>query len=224
MQYQIKGEPMPVVICELANGESMLCEAGAMVWMSPNMQMETTGGGLGKMFGRMASGETAFLNRYTAQGGNGMIAFANRFPGALRAIQIDPSRPVVVQKNGFLASTEGVELSVFFQKKGMAGFFGGEGFIMQKLSGQGMAFVELDGSIVEYDLAPGQQIIAETGCVAMIDATCQIDVQSIKGVKNVLFGGEGLFNTVITGPGHVMLQTMPLSGFAKSIATYLPTK
>ena len=223
MQYQIKGEPMPVVICELASGESMLCEAGAMSWMSPNMQMETTGGGIGKMFGRMASGETAFLNRYTAQGGTGMIAFANRFPGALRAIQIDPSRPVVVQKNGFLASTAGVELSVFFQKKGMAGFFGGEGFIMQKLSGQGIAFVELDGSIVEYDLAPGQQIVVETGCVAMIDATCQIDVQSIKGVKNVLFGGEGLFNTVITGPGHVMLQTMPLSGFAKSISAFLPS-
>ena len=222
MKYQIKGEPMPVVICELTDGETMLCEAGAMSWMSPNMKMETTGGGLGKVFGRMASGETMFLNRYTAQG-NGMIAFANRFPGALRAIEITPDRPVVVQKNGFLASTEGVELSVFFQKKGMAGFFGGEGFIMQKLSGRGVAFVELDGSIVEYDLADGQQIVVETGCVAMIDATCKIDVQSIKGVKNVLFGGEGLFNTVITGPGHVMLQTMPLSGFAQSISSYLTT-
>ena len=223
MQYQIKGEPMPVVICELASGESMLCEAGAMSWMSPNMQMETTGGGLGKMFGRMASGETAFLNRYTAQGGSGMIAFANRFPGALRAIQIDPSRPVVVQKNGFLASTEGVELSVFFQKKGMAGFFGGEGFVMQKLSGQGTAFLEIDGSVVEYNLAPGQQIVVDTGYVAMMDATCTIDVQTIKGVKNVLFGGEGLFNTVVTGPGHVVLQTMPLSNFASTLATMLPS-
>ena len=223
MQYQIKGEPMPVVICQLNAGETMLCESGAMSWMSPNMQMETLGGGVGKMFGRMASGETAFLNRYTANG-NGMIAFASCVPGSIRAVQITPDRPVVVQKNGFLASTEGVELSVFFQKKGMAGFFGGEGFIMQKLSGSGLAFVEIDGSVVEYDLAPGQQLVVETGCVAMMDATCQMDVVSIKGVKNVLFGGEGLFNTVITGPGHVLLQTMPLNGLAKAIAALLPSK
>ena len=223
MQYQIKGEPMPVVICQLNAGETMLCESGAMSWMSPNMQMETLGGGVGKMFGRMASGETAFLNRYTANG-NGMIAFASCVPGSIRAVQITPDRPVVVQKNGFLASTEGVELSVFFQKKGMAGFFGGEGFVMQKLSGNGLAFVEIDGSVVEYDLAPGQQLVVETGCVAMMDATCQMDVVSIKGVKNVLFGGEGLFNTVITGPGHVLLQTMPLNGLAKAISALLPSK
>jgi len=223
MKYDIMGEPMPVVICQLNAGETMLCESGAMSWMSPNMQMETLGGGVGKMFGRMASGETAFLNRYTANG-NGMIAFASCVPGSIRAVQITPDCPVVVQKNGFLASTEGVELSVFFQKKGMAGFFGGEGFIMQKLSGNGLAFVEIDGSVVEYNLAPGQQLVVETGCVAMMDATCQMDVVSIKGVKNVLFGGEGLFNTVITGPGHVLLQTMPLNGLAKAIAALLPSK
>ena len=214
---------MPVVICELAHGESICSESGAMSWMSPNMQMETLGGGIGKVFGRMASGESMFLNRYTAQG-NGMIAFASSFPGSIRAIQINPSRPVVVQKSGYLASSEGVELSVFFQRKGMAGFFGGEGFIMQKLSGQGIAFIEVDGSVVEYDLGPGQQLVVDTGYVAMMDATCQMDVQSVKGVKNVLFGGEGLFNTIVTGPGHVMLQTMPLSAFAKSIASMLPSK
>ena len=185
--------------------------------------METTGGGVGKMFGRMASGESAFLNRYTAQG-NGLIAFASSFPGSIRAIQIDPNRPVVVQKSGYLASTEGVQLSTFFQKKGMTGFFGGEGFIMQKLSGNGLAFVEIDGSVVEYDLGPGQQLVVETGCVAMMDASCQMDVQAVKGVKNVLFGGEGLFNTIITGPGHVMLQTMPLNGLAKAISALLPSK
>ena len=223
MQYQIKGEPMPVVICQLNPGEAMYSESGAMAWMSPNMQMETLGGGVGKMFGRMASGESAFLNRYTAQG-NGLIAFASSFPGSIRAIQIDPSRPVVVQKSGYLASTEGVQLSTFFQRKGMAGFFGGEGFIMQKLSGQGMAFVEIDGSVVEYDLGPGQQIVVDTGYVAMMDASCQMDVQTVKGVKNVLFGGEGLFNTVVTGPGHVMLQTMPLNCLAKAISALLPSK
>lgn len=221
MKYEIKGEPMPVVICELENGESMLSESGAMSWMSPNMQMETVGGGVGKVFGRMFSGESMFQNRYTANG-HGMIAFASSFPGSIRAIEIDAAHPVVVQKSGFLASERGVELSVFFQKKVASGLFGGEGFIMQKLSGSGTAFVEIDGSAVEYDLAAGQQIVVDTGYVAMMDATCKMEVQTVKGVKNVLFGGEGLFNTVITGPGHVVLQTMPLSSFAGTIATMIP--
>lgn len=221
MKYEIKGEPMPVVICELENGESMLSESGAMSWMSPNMQMETVGGGVGKVFGRMFSGESMFQNRYTANG-HGMIAFASSFPGSIRAIEIDAAHPVVVQKSGFLASEQGVELSVFFQKKVASGLFGGEGFIMQKLSGSGTAFVEIDGSAVEYDLAAGQQIVVDTGYVAMMDATCKMEVQTVKGVKNVLFGGEGLFNTVITGPGHVVLQTMPLSSFAGTIATMIP--
>ena len=224
MQYQIQGEPMPVVICHLANGEAMISEAGAMSWMSPNMQMETVGGGAGKMFGRMFSGESMFQNRYTARGGDGMIAFASSFPGSMRAVQIAPGREIVVQKSAFLAAEPGVTLSVFFQKKGMAGFFGGEGFIMQRLSGNGIAFIEIDGSVVEYNLAPGQQLVVETGCVAMMDATCQMDVVSIKGVKNVLFGGEGLFNTVVTGPGRVLLQTMPMSSFAGAIASKLPSK
>jgi len=223
MKYVIKGEPMPVVICNLEAGETMKCEAGSMSWMSPNMQMETSGGGTGKMFGRLFSGESLFQNKYTAQGGSGLIAFASSFPGSIRAVEIDPDHPVVVQKRGFLASEEGVEMSVFFQKKGMSGFFGGEGFIMQQLSGTGTAFLEFDGSIVEYDLKEGQRIVVNTGNVAMVDATCSIDVQQVKGVKNVLFGGEGLFHTVITGPGHVVLQTMPLSGFVSTIASMLPT-
>jgi len=223
MKYEIKGEPMPVVVCQLESGESLKCESGAMSWMSPNMQMETSGGGAGKMFGRLFSGESLFQNKYTAQG-NGMIAFASSFPGSIRAVEIGPNRSVVVQKRAFLAAEEGVELSVFFQKKGMAGFFGGEGFVMQKLSGQGTAFLEIDGSVVEYELSAGQQIIVDTGNVAMIDDTCTLDVQQVKGVKNILFGGEGLFNTVITGPGKVLLQTMPISGFVNTIAGMLPSK
>ena len=224
MNYEIKGEPMPVVICDLNAGETMITEKGSMVWMSPNMEMKTEAGGIGKAFGRMFSGEAMFQNIYTARGGPGMIAFASSFPGSIRAVDIDPQHPIVVQKSGFLASEAGVELSVFFQKKGMTGFFGGEGFILQKLSGHGTAFLEIDGSAVEYDLAPGQQLIVDTGNLAMMDATCSIDIQSVKGVKNVLFGGEGMFNTVITGPGHVVLQTMPLSSFAGSIASVLPSK
>lgn len=223
MQYKILGEPMPVVVCDLSSGESMITEKGSMVWMSPNMKMETSAGGLGKAFGRMFSGEAMFQNIYTAQGGTGMIAFASSFPGSIRAVQITPDRPVVVQKSGFLASEQGVELSIFFQKKGMSGFFSGEGFILQKLSGHGTAFLEIDGSAVEYDLQPGQQIVIDTGNLAMMDATCTVDVRTVKGVKNVLFGGEGLFNTVVTGPGRVVLQTMPISNFAMSIASILPS-
>ena len=224
MKYEIMGEPMPVVVCHLENNETMITESGAMSWMSPNMQMETTGGGVSKVLGRMFSGESLFLNRYTARGGNGLIAFSSSFPGAIRAVKIDPEHPVVVQKSGFLAAEAGVELSVFFQRKGMTGFFGGEGFIMQKLSGRGTAFVEIDGSAVEYNLQPGQKLVVDTGYVAMMDASCTMDVVTVKGVKNVLFGGEGLFNTVVTGPGHVTLQTMPLSGFVSSIAGMLPIK
>ena len=224
MQYEIKGDNMPVVICRLNSGETVISESGAMSWMTPNMKMETVGGGAGKMFGRMFSGESLFQNRYTAQGGGGMIAFASSFPGSIRALEISESRPVVVQKSGFLASEAGVDLSIFFQKKAASGFFGGEGFIMQKLSGRGIAFIEIDGSAVEYDLNPGEQLVVDTGYVAMMDATCQMDVQTVKGVKNVLFGGEGLFNTVITGPGHVILQTMPLNHFAGAIASMIPSK
>ena len=223
MEYKIIGEPMPVVQCQLAPGESMVTERGSMCWMSPNLRMETSSGGLGRAFGRMFSGESLFLNRYTAQGGQGMIAFASSFPGSIRALSISHDHPVVVQKAGFLASEEGVELSVFFQKKLGAGFFGGEGFILQKLSGSGIAFVEIDGFAVEYDLAPGQQIVVDTGNLAMMDATCSIDIQSVKGVKNVLFGGEGLFNTIITGPGKVVLQTMPVSNFASAMAPFFNT-
>lgn len=223
MRYNIQGEPMPVVICELDNGETMVCESGAMSWMSPNMEMQTQGGGLGKMFGRMFSGENMFQNFYTPRGGPGMIAFASSFPGSIRALEITPDRPVIVQKKGFLASTAGVELSIAFQRKLGAGFFGGEGFIMQRLAGNGTAFIEIDGSTVEYVLAPGQQMLIDTGYLAMMDATVTMDIQQVKGVKNVLFGGESLFNTVVTGPGRIVLQTMPMSNFAGAIAGVLPS-
>ena len=195
-----------------------------MSWMTPNMQMETRGGGLGKVFGRMFSGESLFQNIYTAQGGPGTIAFASKFTGSIRAVEVTPERPVICQKSSFLASTDTVELSVFFQKKLGSGLFGGEGFIMQKLSGNGLAFIEIDGSAVEYSLQPGQRLVVDTGYLAMMDATCSMDLQQVHGVKNVLFGGEGLFNTVVTGPGRVILQTMPISTFAGLIATRLPSK
>ena len=224
MEYTIEGGTLPVVICQLRGGESMITERGSMSWMSPNMQMETTtGGGLGKALGRMFAGEALFQNRYTAQGGPGMIAFASSFPGSIRPFSIAPGREIILQKSGFLAAESSVELSVFFQKKLGSGFFGGEGFIMQRLSGHGLAFAEFDGHVVEYDLAPGQSIVVDTGYLAAMDATCSMDIQVVPGVKNMFFGGEGVFNTVVTGPGKVYLQTMPISAVAGVIRPFIPT-
>jgi uncharacterized protein (TIGR00266 family) len=199
----------------------MITEKGAMSWMSPNMKMETVGGGIGKMFGRAFSGESMFQNRYTAEG-DGMIAFASSMPGEIRAFEIGPGKEMICQKSAFLASTSGVELSVFFNKKVGAGFFGGEGFIMQKLSGNGVVFVELDGYIKEYDLQPGQKMVVDTGYVAAMEPSVQIDIQTVAGLKNKLFGGEGFFNTVLTGPGKIWLQSMPVSALAGSILPFIP--
>lgn len=224
MRYQIQGETLPVVICELEAGEQMITEGGAMSWMSPNMKMETTSnGGIGKAVGRAFSGEKMFQNIYTAQGGAGMIAFASSFPGSIRPFQITPGNDMIFQKKAFLASESGVALSVHFRKKIASGLFGGEGFIMQRVSGQGIAFAEFDGHVVEYNLQPGQQIVVDTGHLAAMEATCNIDIQSVPGMKNMLFGGEGLFNTIITGPGRVWLQTMPISNVAGAIRPYIST-
>ena len=224
MKYNIIGEPLPVVICEVEPGETLITEGGAMSWMTPNMNMETTtDGGLGKMFGRMLSGESLFLNRYTAMGGKGQIAFASSFPGSIRPIEIAPGKEIVTQKSAFLAGEDTVQLSTFFQKKIGAGLFGGEGFIMQKLSGHGTAFVEIDGYAVEYNLGPGQSMIVDTGYLAMMDATCSIEIVTVPGVKNMFLGGEGLFNTVVKGPGKIVLQTMPAYAVARSIIPYIPT-
>ena len=223
MKYSIEGAPLPVVICNLEANETMITERGAMSWMSPNMKMETHGGGVGKIFGRMLSGESLFLNSYTATGGSGIIAFASSFPGDIVAMEITPDKPMVCQKSAFLASTSDVDLSVFFQKRVGSALFGGEGFIMQKLSGNGMAFVEFDGSIKEYDLQAGQSIVVDTGYLAAMDASCSIEIQAVPGLKNMVFGGEGVFNTVVKGPGRVYLQTMPICQMAGSLRPYIPT-
>lgn len=224
MKYEVHGEPLPVVICQLEAGETMITERGSMSWMSPNMKMETTSnGGVGKALGRMFSGEALFQNRYTAQGREGMIAFASSFPGSIRAFNIGPGNGMIVQKSAFLASESGVNLSIHFQKKLGAGFFGGEGFIMQKLSGRGIAFVEIDGAAMEYELADREQMVVDTGYLAAMSESCTMEIKTVPGVKNMLFGGEGLFNTVVTGPGKIILQTMPASNLAHSLAGFLPT-
>lgn len=224
MKYQIQGDTLPVVICQLEAGETMITESGAMSWMSPNMKMETTtNGGLGKAFGRMFSGESMFQNRFTAMGGNGLIAFASSFPGSIKAFEVGPGKEYIFQKKTFLAGESGVNLSVHFHKKVASGFFGGEGFILQKISGNGIVFAEFDGHVVEYDLQPGQQIIVDSGYLAAMDSTCTMDIQTVSGAKNMFFGGEGFFNTVVTGPGHIWLQTMPIMSVAGAIRPYIPT-
>ncbi|MCQ2552218.1 MAG: AIM24 family protein [Clostridia bacterium] len=222
MKYEIQGGNLPVVICTLEAGEAMTNQGGSMAWMSPNMSMQTEGGGsFGKALGRMFSGEKIFRNIYTAQGGEGMIAFASSFPGNIVALEVTDSHPIIFQKSAFLASTMGVTTEVFFNKKFGAGLFGGEGFIMQKAIGNGIVFLEIDGSAVSYALEAGQQMLIDTGSLAIMDASCSLDIQTVKGAKNVLFGGEGLFLTVVTGPGNITLQTMPLSEFAKRLAPYM---
>lgn len=221
MQYKIVGEPLPAVICSVEAGESLITERGSMSWMSPNMRMETTSnGGIGKALGRMFTGEALFQNRYTAEGGPGEIAFASSFPGSIRAFDITPDRPIIVQKSGFLAGEESVSLSMHFQKKFASGLFGGEGFIMQKLSGRGTVFVEIDGYACEYVLAAGQSMVVDTGYLSVMDATCSLEVVSVPGVKNMLFGGEGIFNTVVRGPGRIILQTMPITAVAGSLSGF----
>lgn len=223
MRYELIGGDLPAVVCHLEANESMKCEAGAMSWMSANMQMETSGGGLGKMFGRAFSGESMFQNIYTAKGHEGLIAFASSFPGSIQVLELRPGVEYIVQKDGFLACTPGVELSVAFQKKLGAGLVGGEGFIMERLTGTGLAFIEIDGAIVEYDLAPGEQMIIDTGYLAMMEGTCTMDVKSVGGLKNSLLGGEGFFNTVITGPGKISIQTLPSSKLAGVIRRFIPS-
>ncbi|NLJ94907.1 MAG: AIM24 family protein [Clostridiaceae bacterium] len=224
MNYSIEGGSLPVVRIFLNQGESLVSEAGGRTWARGPVRTETeSGGGFGKMFGRMMSGESLFLSTYTAQGPC-EIAFASSFPGKIIPYELAPGQSIIAQKSAFLCATAGVDLSIYFQKKFGAGLAGGEGFIMQKITGPGLAFFEIDGHSVEYDLQPGEQIVTDTGVVALMDTTCQMDVQMIRGVKNVLFGGEGLFDTVVTGPGKVHLQTITLGGLAKLLSPFIDRK
>ncbi|MBR7133474.1 MAG: TIGR00266 family protein [Clostridia bacterium] len=222
MRYEIEGGNLPVVICYPEAGQALCTESGAMSWMSPNMKMDTnTGGGIKKAFGRMFSGESIFMNEFTAVGASGMIAFASSFPGSIIPYQVTEGNGIVVQKRGFLAMEKGLELSVYFQKKLGKGFFGGEGFIMQKITGNGLVFIEIDGYCKEYQLGSGESIIVDTGYLAAMSESCTMDIQTVKGAKNIFFGGEGLFHTRITGPGKVYIQSMPVINTAKALTPYL---
>ncbi len=221
LKYEIEGGSLPVVICYPEAGQTLCTQSGAMSWMSPNMEMATNAGGFKKAFGRLFSGESIFLNEYTPQGGSGMIAFASTFPGSIIPYQVTPGHGIIVQKRGFLAMEKGLELSVYFQRKLSKGFFGGEGFIMQKVQGNGLVFLEIDGYCKEYELGVGESIIVDTGYLAAMTDTCTMDVQTVKGAKNIFLGGEGLFHTRITGPGKVYIQSMPLLNTAQALSPYI---
>ena len=222
IKYEIEGGNLPVVICYPEAGQTLCTESGAMSWMSPNMKMETnTGGGLKKVFGRMFSGESIFMNEYTAVGESGMIAFASSFPGSIIPYQVTNGNGIIVQKRGFLAMEKGLELSVYFQRKLGKAFFGGEGFIMQKITGNGLVFLEIDGYCKEYELAAGESMVLDTGYLAAMSESCSMDVQTVQGAKNMFFGGEGWFHTRVTGPGKIYIQTMPIIQTAQSLTPYL---
>lgn len=224
MRYSIEGGSLPALIIQLDPGETIISESGGRTWSRGPITTESKAeGGVGKSLGRLISGESLFMSRYTAQG-PAEIAFSSSFPGSIVARTLQPGESIICQKSAFLCATYGVELAVHFQKKLGAGIAGGEGFIMQRVTGPGMVFLEVDGYCQEYDLQPGEPLICDTGVLAIMDATCQMDVQMVKGVKNVLFGGEGLFDTVITGPGKVHLQTMTIAKLAKLMIPFLPFK
>lgn len=224
MNYTIEGGTLPAVIINLNAGESIISEAGGRTWSrGPVVSESKAEGGAMKSLGRMISGESLFMSKYTAQA-PAEIAFASSFPGRIVARELGQGQSIIFQKSAFMCATYGVTLSVHLQKKLGAGLAGGEGFIMQKVTGPGLVFLEIDGYCQEYDLVQGEQLICDTGVLAIMDETCQMDIQMVKGVKNVLFGGEGLFDTVITGPGKVYLQTMTIEKLASLMLPFVSKK
>ena len=225
MKYRIIGDTVPAVEMLLNTGESVYSQKGGMVWQSTGIQMKTnTNGGIMKGIGRMFSGESLFMNVFEATADNSLIAFGSTVPGKVMPINLTGNPGIIAQKGAFLCAEKSVNLSVTFTKKIGAGLFGGEGFILQDISGDGMAFLEIDGDVVEKDLQPGEVIMVDTGNVVAFDKTCSYEITTVKGVKNVLFGGEGLFLTKIVGPGKVILQTQNFYDFAHRILGMMPSK
>ena len=223
MDYRILGETLPVVEIRLMTGEAMYTQSGGMAWMSEGLTLDSNiKGGLMKGIGRMFTGESLFMATYTAVRPDCIIAFASTVPG--RILPVDMSRTsLICQKGAFLCAQPTVEVSTVFTKKISAGFFGGEGFILQQLKGSGMAFLEVDGDVVEKTLAPGEVMKVDTGNVFAFEPTVSYEIETIKGVKNMLFGGEGLFLTRLTGPSKIYMQTMNIAEFTGRIAQGLPT-
>lgn len=221
MRYQIEGGSLPAAVIQLERGETLVSELGGRTWAKGPITTETKApGGIGKSIGRMFSGENLFMSYYTAEGPV-EIGFASSFAGSIVVKELAAGQSIICQKSAFLCATSQVELSIFFQKKLGAGFFGGEGFIMQKVTGPGTVFLELDGYVKEYVLAQGEELVCDTGVVALMDETCTMDVRMVKGLKNKIFGGEGLVDTVIIGPGKAYIQTMSLPRLGGMLSPFI---
>lgn len=220
MKYEIKNQPFTVLTLHMEQGEQVKCQSGAMAWMTPGIQMETKTGGLGGMFKKAIIGESLAMNNYTANQA-GELTLAKKVPGDIMMVDVSKT-PIIAQKTAFLAATPGVNMDIYLQHKVGTGFFGGEGFLMQKLSGSGYAWLEIDGSVQERELAAGEQLVIDSGYVAAMEASCSMEIQQIRGFTNIVLGGEGLFNTVVTGPGKIWLQTMPVNALAMNLYAYMP--
>lgn len=215
MEAKVVGDMLPAVVCKLAKGESVITENGGMSWMDDGIQMKTTtNGGIMKGIGRAFAGESIFMNLYTADKDGAEIAFSSSFPGQILEFDLKEGETIIAQKRAFLCSEKTVDIKMQFRKKLGAGFFGGEGFIMQKITGPGKVYLEIDGNVIKRELAEGEKIKVDNGYVAAMTQDVKLDIETVKGVKNVLFGGEGLFVTSLKGPGTVYLQTMPVSKLA----------
>ncbi|MBN1933649.1 MAG: TIGR00266 family protein [Anaerolineae bacterium] len=224
LKYNLIGTTLQAVTLQLTPGHTVVSESGGMAWMSANVNMETKAtGGIGKAIGRLFTGESLFLVEYEVSSGQGIIAFASEFPGKVVPIDLAEGQSVIAQKDAFMCAEKSVDVALHFRKKLGAGFFGGEGFIMQKFTGPGLAFMEFDGEIVEYTLEAGQTLMVDTGYVAMYEPTVDFDIEMVRGIKNIFFGGEGLFLARLRGPGRVWLQTMPIYNLARKIASHIHT-
>ena len=227
MDHQVIGTVLPVLEMKLDAGESVVAESGELSWMTSSIELNTAASGKAGAKGvmgalkRAVGGGTFFMTEYTATGSPGMVAFATKVPGQILPVQVSPGDEYMIHRSGYLCGVPSVELSIGFQQKIGAGLFGGEGFILQKIAGTGDAWVELDGEIVEYELAAGESLRVHPGHVGMFHAGVSFELDRIKGIKNIFFG-DGLFLAKLTGPGHVWLQTLPLSKLAQSLIPYLP--
>jgi uncharacterized protein (TIGR00266 family) len=225
MEYKIHGTTMQTLDVQLASGEAVYTESGGMAWMSGDIEMSTsTRGGLLKGLGRKLAGESLFMTTYTCQGASGLVTFTPEAPGKVLPFTLEAGQSLICQRDSFMCAEDSVQLEMHFRKKLGTGLFGGEGFVLQKVTGPGMVFLEVAGEAREYDLKPGQVMRVDPGHIALYEPTVKYDINRVKGVTNILFGGEGLFLATLTGPGKIWLQSLPLSNLAGKLARYLPTK
>jgi uncharacterized protein (TIGR00266 family) len=224
IKYHILGTVQQTLAVEIQPNQTIFSDAGAMSWMTTTVNMNTTmgGGGLGGMLKRAVSGASAFIIDFTATGAPGQAAFSTDFPGKILPIELDAGQSVILHKHAFLCAEKSATLDVFFTRKLGAGMFGGEGFILQKLTGPGVIFAELDGDAIEYNLKPGEVMKVEPGHVAMFEGSVTFDIQMIKGMTNILLGGEGLFLATLKGPGRIWMHSMTVSKMAHRLVEYLP--